>query len=580
MKEKIFYILSIFSAVLTFGQVTLVAATEDREQKVNQRFNVTVMLEIAGENMEQETPLRMPDLSKFEVVGTASQQNTVVVDGKRGDVLNQMIYQLVLSPKQPGRVKFGSVLVTVNGKIYKTEPFDILVAEETAVQKKESLADNNSNDIYLNLELEEPSVYQNEPTVAVLRAYSRDFENFRKVRDIRFSNQANIDVQPVHVGRQEIESKSGWATQVIAMFIVFPEMSGNIVIKPATALLSTSGKSTKLVSNTVKLNVKKLPHDKPATFENAVGDFTLTVNRKDTAKYQEVEKPMNVSVKLSGKGNLNQIRLPKIIKSDDYIFYTPRFANNVTTERSNLSGDITADYILIPKKTGEIMVNLEDFVYFSPKENSYVNLGKKALLLNVMTPQQIAGAKSTLEHVNDYTNIVLETVGTPIMKTEQMKVQQGSGIRWLVVAGNLGLVGLILGIFYFFRKKITNYFAPKKMNTPLGSVSETEAELRKNLKPNLEDYFLYLNQLREDRQISKFFSVYDEMELEVRNHYRLGSESEMRQFIEDRFGISLAERFRELKQKIHIEKYAPLHSDEDISEIFEGIINIYKQIDK
>ncbi|MCB4234632.1 BatD family protein [Kaistella anthropi] len=105
------------------------AISEVKDAKVNQRFNLTVLLEIAGENMQQETPLRMPDLSKFEILGSASEQNTVVLDAKKGDIINQMVYQLSLSPKQIGKLKFGSVLVTVNGKIYKTEPFEINVRD-------------------------------------------------------------------------------------------------------------------------------------------------------------------------------------------------------------------------------------------------------------------------------------------------------------------------------------------------------------------------------------------------------------------------------------------------------------------
>ena len=116
MKHKIPYILFLFSAIFTYGQVTL-AVSDVKNPRVNQRFNLTVILEISGENMEQETPLRMPDLSKFDIIGSASEQNTVVLDAKKGDVLNQMVYQWVLTPKEAGKIRFGSVLVTVNGKI-------------------------------------------------------------------------------------------------------------------------------------------------------------------------------------------------------------------------------------------------------------------------------------------------------------------------------------------------------------------------------------------------------------------------------------------------------------------------------
>jgi hypothetical protein len=183
MKQLYSYILFIFSTIFTYGQVTL-GISDVKDQKVNQRFNLTVILEISGENMEQETPLRMPDLSKFDIIGSSSERNTVVLDAKKGDVVNQLVYQYVLAPKQAGKIKLGSALVTVNGKIYKTEPFEISVRE---TEKANSVADNSEkNDLYLNLEIQDKVVYKDEPTMAILRAYSRDYDNFRKVGRIHF----------------------------------------------------------------------------------------------------------------------------------------------------------------------------------------------------------------------------------------------------------------------------------------------------------------------------------------------------------------------------------------------------------
>ena len=87
------------------------------------------------------------------------EQNTFI-DQKRGIRVNQIIYQLYLQPKVTGKVKIGSALLTVNGKIYKSEPFDILV-KETSRAETEYL----SKDVYLNVEVQDKEVYENQPTV-------------------------------------------------------------------------------------------------------------------------------------------------------------------------------------------------------------------------------------------------------------------------------------------------------------------------------------------------------------------------------------------------------------------------------
>ncbi|OPG94664.1 hypothetical protein B2I21_30250, partial [Chryseobacterium mucoviscidosis] len=88
---------------------------------------------------------------------------------------------LALEPKQKGKVKIGSFLITINNKIYKTEPFDIFIKD---VEKKPVAANNASKDVYLNMEIDDREVYQDQPTIAVLKVYSKNMDNFRRVRNI------------------------------------------------------------------------------------------------------------------------------------------------------------------------------------------------------------------------------------------------------------------------------------------------------------------------------------------------------------------------------------------------------------
>ena len=577
MKQKITYILFLFSALFTYGQVTLIADTE-KEQKVNQRFNLTVILEINGENMEQETPLRMPDLSKFDIIGSASEQNTVVLDSKKGNVLNQMIYQWVLSPKQAGKVKFGSVLVTVNGKIYKTEPFDISVKE---TEKKSSLADNSKNDIYLNLEVQNRDVYRNEPTIATLRAYSKDLDNFRKVKNIHYSQQKNANIKPINFNKSEIESSAGISSQIIGLFMIFPSETGNIEINPVSALVKNSSKESKILSNKVKLNVKKLPEGMPENYKNAVGKFNIDIINSYSEKTPEVEKPVNITMNISGTGNLTNLHIPKMMASKDYVFYPPKITSKTAPKDDNISGNISADYVVIPKKTGVVFINFEDFSFFDPEKKEYVDLGAKSISLNVKTAEQIADAKTTIEKVNEYTNTVLETVNTPVLKTHNLKIKEDKKIHWGTVFGNLALMAAFLSVFLFVRKKIKQKKQkPKDLQKNITSISETEEILRKNMSVQIDDYIEYLKKMKENKDFTKFFSTYQELNEEVKNMYSQNTEAEFRKFLEEHKGQKIAEEYRSLSEKIQIEKYAPFHSDENIDELLKSITSLYLDISK
>lgn len=578
MKHKIPYILFLFSAIFTYGQVTL-AVSDVKNPRVNQRFNLTVILEISGENMEQETPLRMPDLSKFDIIGSASEQNTVVLDAKKGDVLNQMVYQWVLTPKEAGKIRFGSVLVTVNGKIYKTEPFEINVKDN---EKKSAVAEhtNHSNEVYLNLELKKNVVYKNEPAVAVLRAYSKDYDNFRKVSNLQFSPQKNASIKPINYTKSEIETSSGMASQVIGTFMIFPNESGPIAINAFSAVVGNATKPTKVSSNRVRLNVKKLPDGMPSNFKNAVGNFEISVSQTNTDEIPEVDKPLNISVRLSGAGNFGSLDLPKIIDSPDYVFYTPQITTKTVPQKDGLSGDVIAEYVVIPKKAGSISINFENFSFFNPKEVQYTDLGPKSLLLNVKTPGEIADAKSTIEKVNDYTNIVLETVNTPVLQTHNLKIKNKDKINWKIVAGNLGLMVAVLSLFVVLKKRQEKKkVKPQQLRSSI-SIAETEEIIRKKIGHQFDENIEYLKILKENKDFETFFTAYQELNNETKNFFSVTNESEFRNYLEQNKGAHVAEQYRILSEKIQIEKYAPFHTAEHIDLILEAIISFYNEIIK
>lgn len=578
MEKKIAYILFLFSAVFTYSQVTL-AVSDVKDPKVNQRFNLTVILEINGENMEQETPLRMPDLSKFDIIGSASEQNTVVLDSKKGEVLNQMVYQLVLTPKQSGKIKFGSVLVTVNGKIYKTEPFDIYVREN----EKKSVAENsiNSSEVYLNLELEDKNVFKNEPVIAVLRVKSKDYGNFRKVSNIHFPSQKNTKIKPIHFRKSDIETRGDMATQIIGKYMIFPNESGNIELNPVSATVSHAAKSKKIVSNTVTINVKKLPEGKPAHYKNAVGNFDVSVAQQNLQQKPELELPINVLLKISGAGNFGDFHLPNLVASPDYVFFQPKIISKTNANGETMVGELTAEYVVIPKKPGPISIQFENFSYFNPAQKQYIDLGAKSLALNIKTHEQIVDAKSTIERVNDYTNTVLETVNTPVLQMHNLKIKDKSKINWTAVAGNLGLMALLFSLFLVVRKrkmkKKTDELPTQKSSV---SIAETEALLRNHKNHHLQENIEFLKKLYQNKDFEQFFIAYQDLNSDTKNYLSVESENDFRKYLELNKGAQIADEYRVLSEKIQIEKFAPFYNEEEIESLLQNIITLYSEIVK
>ncbi|KFF75502.1 hypothetical protein HX13_05000 [Chryseobacterium sp. P1-3] len=579
MKNKLIYILLTLASVIAYGQVNLSMEADKNEYGGKDIVNLTIVLELNGTDLEQQTKFQLPDLSKFNIIGSGSFTNTFIDPATNTQII-QKISRIALEPKKKGKIKIGSVLVTVNNKIYKTEPFDVSIKD---IADKRSLAGNTSNEVYLNMEIEDREVYQDQPTVAVLKVYSRSIDNLRKVKNIRLPQQDNINVHPINFNKSEIDP-SGYgnmASQVLAMFMVFPNEAGYVEVPSVSASVSTYSSKNKIVSNKVKLNVKKLPEGAPDYFKNAVGNFKVNVYNASKEK-AEAKKPLNIVIKVSGEGNLPDMELPKIEPSPDYEIFTPKITSRVSPGTTGMKGEILASYVVIPKKTGTISIRTEKFAFFDPENKEYVDLGQKTLALDALSHEQVMEARSTVEKVNEYTNNLLETVNTPVLTTTSFKVKEKSKFHWSILLINIGILLGLFAVYLLFKtwqkkRTLVRETVPSKS---LGSVAETEKEIRELLKTDMNDYFSYLENLKDNGEFEKFFVTLEELDHEVRKEYSKATPAEFKAFLESYKGASVAEDYAKLQQKIQIEKYAPVKSDEGIEELLKAIVNLYSQISK
>lgn len=579
MQNKWIYILLTLASVITYGQVNLSLDADKNEYGGKDIVNLTIILELNGSDLVQQTGFQLPDLSKFNIIGSGSVTNTVI-DPATNTLITQKVSRIALEPKKKGKIKIGSVLVTVNNKIYKTEPFDVNIRD---IVDKRALAGNTSNEVYLNMEIEDREVYQDQPTVAVLKVYSRNIDNLRKVKNIRLPQQDNINVHPINFSKSEIDpsGNGNMASQVLAMFMVFPNEAGYVEVPGVSASVSTYSHKNKIISNKVKLNVRKLPEGAPESFKNAVGNFNVSVYSTSKEK-PEAKKPMNVVVKVAGEGNLPDLELPKIAASPDYEIFAPKITSKVSPGITGMKGVVLANYVIIPNKSGDISIKTEPFAFFDPQDRDYVDVGQKTLAVKTFSHDQIMESRTTVEKVNEYTNNLLETVNTPVLKTTSFKVKEKSKFHWSILLTNIAiLLGLFIAyvLFKTWQKKRT-LVRETASQKPLGSVAETEKEIRELMKTDINDYFGYLENLKDNNEYDKFFVTLEELDQEVRNQYFKGSVTEFKTFLEKHKGSSVAEEYGNLQQRIEMEKYSPVKSSEGIEELLKTIVNFYSQISK
>ena len=557
------YILSFILPIFGYGQVTLLSETDTKEYQVREPFNLSIGLEIIGENYQQQSPVRLPDLSKFEILGNAT-ESVAAIDPETGNVVRQVLYHLILQPKHAGKTRIGSALVQVNGKTYKSEPFEILVRDG----KRKHDAWGRS--VSMVMEVLDKEVYENQlvNVVLKLKANTHNYLDFRKVNQIKLP-QKTKNIYTVNLKREDIEidKNDETAMQVIASFVVVPEKDGNLFVSPATALFNEE----RILSNPLKIHVKKLPEGAPRGFKNAVGKFDLEVEiPKDEV---EVNQPMDVFVKLKGKGNIIGAELPKIVESDDYTILKP--TQKIEVKESEHSGEKTDHYVIIPKKEGEITIRYENFAYFDIDEKQYQTINSDDIKILSLSKEAMDSPTSTLGKMMDDTGHILKKVNLLPVSEEEKEEESFDFGRFAGIG--LLVFGSLLAIYFFtFRKKKPKQWSSVQEDDKITTIAETEELLKENISIGKEYYFGALKNAADKGNFASFFENYQELHTEAENQIKRLKNQTISEFLEEIENADFVKDFEQFRTEIQEAKYAPVH--EDLYEFYNNIVKFYTKI--
>ena len=557
------YILSFILPIFGYGQVTLLSETDTKEYQVREPFNLSIGLEIIGENYQQQSPVRFPDLSKFEILGNAT-ESVAAIDPETGNVVRQVLYHLILQPKHAGKTRIGSALVQVNGKTYKSEPFEILVRDG----KRKHDAWGRS--VSMVMEVLDKEVYENQPVNVVLKlkANPHNYLDFRKVNQIKLP-QKTKNIYTVNLKREDIEidKNDETAMQVIASFVVVPEKDGNLFVSPATALFNEE----RILSNPLKIHVKKLPEGAPRGFKNAVGKFDLEV--EIPKEEVEVNQPMDVFVKLKGKGNIIGVELPKIVESDDYTILKP--TQKIDVKESELSGEKTDHYVIIPKKEGEITIRYENFAYFDIDEKQYQTINSDDIKILSLSREAMDSPTSTLGKMMENTGHILKKVNLLPVSEEENEEESFDYGRF--VGMGLLVFGSLLAIYFFtFRKKKPKQRSSVQEDDKITTIAETEELLKENISIGKEYYFGALKNAADKGNSTSFFENYQELHTEAENQIKRLKNQTISEFLEEIENADFVKDFEQFRTEIQEAKYAPVH--EDLYEFYNNIVKFYTKI--
>ena len=421
---------------------------------VGEQFQVSYELSGEGKNFEA------PNFNNFEIVGgpfSSSSSSVQIVNGSVTKTSTNT-YSFYLRAIKEGKFTIPAATITVKKQKVKSTTAEIEVVKDNSAitDKGGTKATGNAKDVFLEAVPNKLSAYIGEQITLTYKIYfTIPISNLSISKAPSYSGFWTKDVTENNgVLQQSSIVRNGQEYHVATAqeIVLIPQKAGTLTIDPLNISCIAQIRNEKqqqrgydpfenffgdimgsgytnvkkeLKSQPIDIEVKPTPaKDKPESFKGAVGQFTFT------SKIDKTEMKSNdaftVTYTVSGKGNIELLDLPKPNFPPDFEVYDPKISTNTKNNSYGISGSKKAEYVVIPRVSGDFTIKPTEFSYFDPSKNKYVTLESDSYELKVE------------RSANEGNSGIIYAGGQEAIKVV------GSDIMHIMIVGNLQKSGTML----------------------------------------------------------------------------------------------------------------------------------------
>ncbi|HLT28595.1 MAG TPA: BatD family protein [Myxococcaceae bacterium] len=384
----------------------------------------TFRVQIVASDVGGDARIHPPETPDFHILSRQGGVNRSISMGAGGTRMStQRTLTLVLQALRPGVFELPPATLESGGEVFRTAPLTITVKAGSVVQPRRRPAPSRSQDPFAGLfppglldELMDEQFMgrtrsRGEPT-------GKDFPGVRiPTREPDLFMRTFVDRTRVRVGEQvtmtiwifsrsdlsnvdafmlpklegfvteQIDAPTSLAPQyrtiegvpyrayMLRRTAVFPVRSGELTIGQASADITTgylyAGERLTRRTPALTIQVEPLPPGAPDGMAPLhVGAWELSVESNRTTV--ELNQPIEVEVKLSGRGNVRNQMPPRLApKTDDFRVFDPTITDEVRTPQGVVQGERVAKYVLVPKRTGTLTIPELTYPHFNPDTGRY-----------------------------------------------------------------------------------------------------------------------------------------------------------------------------------------------------------------
>ena len=356
-----------------FADVSVVASVDRNHVS----FGESAMLTITVQGVQGGAQPAIPKVDGLTFAGPSTQTSVSIVNGDASQSLN-LIYQV--TPSRMGEFTIPGIEVNVGGKGYFTAPIK-LVVERGATQNDLSQTlfaqvRFPSKQVYLGqtMPLQVLVFSRNDVPLRGFGAFSHEAEGlgFKFLPNLKPSSQViNGESFNVLVIEGAISPTRTGALNfgpcVLRAQLTIQKRGGNNW--PFDDFFGrTEVREAPVTTEPVPIEVLPLPEGgRTADFAGAVGEWNLEVTAKPTEV--AVGDPITLTIKISGKGNIDTVPAPKLGSLEGFKTYDP--TTKTTKDELNTTGERFIQQVLIAKSTEVKELPEVRLAYFDPVARAY-----------------------------------------------------------------------------------------------------------------------------------------------------------------------------------------------------------------
>lgn len=570
---------------------------------VGEQFQVSYELTGDGSNFEA------PNFTNFEIVGGPFSSSSSSVQIINGSVTKSTThtYSFYLRAIKEGTFTIPAATITINKKKFKSTTEDITVVKDSSVATggNTSSVSNNSNtkEVFLEAVPNKKSAYIGEQiTLKYKIYYTIPISQLTISKAPSYSGFWMKDVTDNNGTLQQsstVRNGTEYHVATIQEIVLIPQKPGTLTIDPLDIsciaqirqdnrqsrgydpfdnffgdIMGSSYTNVKkeIKSQPIDIEVKPLPtKDKPASFKGAVGQFTFTSSiDKNEMKSNDA---FTVTYSVSGNGNIDLLELPKPNFPPDFEVYDPKITTNTKNNSYGISGNKKAEYVVIPRVSGDFTISATEFSYFDPAKNRYVVLNSDQYQLHVE------------RSANEGSSGIIYAGGQEAIKVV------GSDINHIMMSGNLKKSGtllfasplyfiLVVLMFVLFVVALVLYKRINKFNQNQVLVRNKKAT--KIAKKRLQNAYNYLK-IKDSSHFYEEFSqalwgyISDKLNIS-RSQLSMDTVKEM--MMGKNVSEDIVNQFIELLNNCEYARFAPGDPNKKMEELYEKGVEVITKAEK